>query len=34
MIKYRMYERELTGGGVWQDHNCVDKFEEYNINMD
>ena len=29
-----MYERELTGGGVWQDHDCVDNFEEYNINLD
>ena len=34
MIKFRMYERELTGGGVWQDHDCVDRFEEYDINLD
>ena len=34
MIKYRMYEKELTGGGVYQDHIGVDKFEEYDINLD
>lgn len=34
MIKYRMHERELTGGGVWQDHICFDKFDEYDINLD
>ena len=34
MIKYRMYERELTGGNTYQDHIGVDKFEEYSINLD
>ena len=29
MIKYQMYERELTKGGVYQHHTCVDKLDEY-----
>jgi hypothetical protein len=34
MMKYRFHERELTGGGVYQDHTRVDRFEEYDINLD
>ena len=33
MIKYQMYERELTKGGVYQHHTCVDKLDEYNIDL-
>ena len=33
MIKYKMYERELTKGGVYQYHTCVDKLEDYNIDL-
>ena len=28
-----MYERELTKGGVYQHHTCVDKLDEYNIDL-
>ena len=33
MIKYQMYEKELTEGGVYQQHTCVDKFDEYDIDL-
>ena len=33
MIRYKMYERELTKGGVYQYHTCVDKFDDYDINL-
>jgi len=33
MIKYQMYERELTKGGVYQYHTCVDKLEDYDIDL-
>ena len=33
MIKYQMYERELTKGGVYQHHTCVDKLDEYDIDL-
>jgi len=33
MIKYKMYERELTEGGVYQQHTCVDKFNDYDIDL-
>ena len=33
MIKYQMYERELTQGGVYQHHTCVDKFDDYDIDL-
>ena len=33
MIKYQMYERELTKGGVYQHHTCVDKLDEHNIDL-
>ena len=33
MIKYQMYERELTKGGVYQQHTCVDKFDNYDIDL-
>ena len=33
MIKYQMHERELTKGGVYQHHTCVDKFDEYDIDL-
>ena len=33
MIRYRMYERELTQGGSYQYHTCVDKFDEYDIDL-
>mgnify|MGYP001169529893 FL=1 len=33
MIKYQMYERELTKGGVYQHHTCVDKFDDYDIDL-
>ena len=33
MIKYRMYERELTKGGVYQYHTCVDKLDNYDIDL-
>ena len=33
MIRYKMYERELTKGGVYQHHTCVDKFDDYDINL-
>ena len=28
-----MYERELTKGGVYQHHTCVDKFDDYDIDL-
>ena len=28
-----MHERELTKGGVYQHHTCVDKFDEYDIDL-
>ena len=28
-----MYERELTEGGVYQQHTCVDKFNDYDIDL-
>ena len=28
-----MYERELTDGGSYQYHTCVDKLDEYNIDL-
>ena len=28
-----MYERELTQGGVYQHHTCVDKFDDYDIDL-
>ena len=28
-----MYERELTKGGSYQYHTCVDKFDDYNIDL-
>ena len=28
-----MYERELTKGGVYQHHTCVDKLDEYDIDL-
>ena len=28
-----MYERELTDGGSYQHHTCVDKFDEYDIDL-
>ena len=28
-----MYERELTDGGSYQYHTCVDKFDEYDIDL-
>ena len=28
-----MYERELTKGGVYQQHTCVDKFDNYDIDL-
>ena len=28
-----MYERELTEGGVYQQHTCVDKFDNYDIDL-
>ena len=33
MIKYQMYEKELTKGGVYQYHTCVDKLDEYDIDL-
>ena len=33
MIKYKMYERELTKGGVYQYHTCVDKLDDYDIDL-
>ena len=33
MIKYQMYERELTKGGVYQHHTCVDRLDEYDIDL-
>ena len=33
MIKYQMYERELTKGGVYQYHTCVDKLDDYDIDL-
>ena len=33
MIRYKMYERELTDGGSYQYHTCVDKFDEYDIDL-
>ena len=33
MIKYQMYERELTKGGVYQYHTCVDKLDDYDVNL-
>ena len=33
MIRYKMYERELTQGGSYQYHTCVDKLEEYDIDL-
>ena len=33
MIKYQMYERELTDGGSYQYHTCVDKFDNYDIDL-
>ena len=33
MIRYKMYERELTKGGVYQHHTCVDKLDEYDIDL-
>tara|TARA_Y100001937_G_scaffold7004_1_gene8999 strand:+ start:242 stop:907 length:666 start_codon:yes stop_codon:yes gene_type:complete len=33
MIKYQMYERELTKGGVYQHHTCVDKFDDFDIEL-
>jgi len=33
MIKYQMHERELTEGGVYQHHTCVDKFDDYDIDL-
>lgn len=33
MIRYKMYERELTDGGSYQYHTCVDKFNEYDIDL-
>jgi len=33
MIRYKMYERELTKGGVYQYHTCVDKFDDYDIDL-
>ena len=28
-----MYERELTDGGSYQHHTCVDKLDEYDIDL-
>ena len=28
-----MYERELTDGGSYQHHTCIDKFDEYDIDL-
>ena len=33
MINYQMYERELTKGGVYQYHTCVDKLDDYDIDL-
>ena len=33
MIKYQMYEKELTKGGVYQYHTCVDKLDEYDKDL-
>ena len=33
MIRYKMYERELTQGGSYQYHTCVDKLDEYDIDL-
>ena len=33
MSRYKMYERELTQGGSYQYHTCVDKLDEYNIDL-
>ena len=33
MIRYKMYERELTQGGSYQHHTCVDKFDDYDIDL-
>ena len=33
MIRYKMYERELTKGGAYQYHTCVDKFDDYDIDL-
>ena len=33
MIRYKMYERELTKGGAYQYHTCVDKFDDYGIDL-
>ena len=33
MIRYKMYERELTDGGSYQHHTCVDKLDEYDIDL-
>ena len=33
MIRYKMYERELTDGGSYQHHTCIDKFDEYDIDL-
>ena len=33
MIRYKMYERELTKGGSYQYHTCVDKLDEYDIDL-
>ena len=33
MIRYKMFERELTQGGSYQYHTCVDKLDEYDIDL-
>ena len=33
MIRYKMYERELTQGGSYQYHTCVDKLDDYDIDL-
>ena len=33
MIKYQMYEIELTDGGVYQHHTCVDKLDQCDIDL-
>ena len=33
MIRYKMYERELTEGDTYQYHTCVDKFDGYDIDL-
>ena len=33
MIRYKMFEREITKGYFYQYHTCVDKFDNYDIDL-